>query len=558
MKWIVRGDFDGFFGLALNNFVNLLLIAGLSRGVLGFSDELVFGRILPGMAFGLLFGNLFFAWQAKQLAKKEGRNDVCALPYGSNLLTIFAYTFFVMLPVANQARADGLSPEQVENLAWQVGLMACICSGLIEWLGTFVVYRLQRAAPQGAFLAGLAGIGLLLIAPNYLFRTYTFPLLGLTTFAIMLCVYYGGLRLPFNLPGGLLILVVGTIISWLLVAFGQPSPVDAAASFELSLLSAYVPLPAIEENIAGFKYLFEYAPIIVPMGLVNLIGSLQAIESAAAAGDRYPARSSLAVNGLGSVVAAGFGSPFPTTLYIGHPGFKEIGARAGYSLLNGIVLSVICLTGSLSVIGYIVPVEAGMAILIWIGITICAQAFEVVPKRHIPAVAVGLLPVIGTFAALVGKDVLLNLGGGADIGTFTEGMFLDNNATRSFYLDGVFALDAGFLYTSILLTAATICIIEQRFYVASIWVLVGAFMAATGLSHSYAIRATDVTGAFGSPGWKWVIGYLAMAATLSLVGLIKAKGGGFREIREETGETPPPPEKTNVPESEPVAPPSPS
>ena len=50
MKWIVRGDIDGFFGLATDNLVQLLLIDALCRGVLGFPAALVYGRILPGAA----------------------------------------------------------------------------------------------------------------------------------------------------------------------------------------------------------------------------------------------------------------------------------------------------------------------------------------------------------------------------------------------------------------------------------------------------------------------------------------------------------------------------
>ena len=77
-------------------------------------------------------------------------------------------------------------------------------------------------------------------------------------------------------------------------------------------------------------------PVILPMGLFNVLGSLQNIESAEAAGDRYPTMPCLAVNGIGSIVAALFGSCFPTTIYIGHPGWKALGARSGYSILNGV------------------------------------------------------------------------------------------------------------------------------------------------------------------------------------------------------------------------------
>ena len=98
MPWFVRGDIDGFFGLALDNFVQLLLIKSLCSGVLGFSDELLYGRVLPGAAISLIVGNLFYAWQARQLSIQTGRKDICALPYGINTVSVFAHVFLVMLP----------------------------------------------------------------------------------------------------------------------------------------------------------------------------------------------------------------------------------------------------------------------------------------------------------------------------------------------------------------------------------------------------------------------------------------------------------------------------
>ena len=68
------------------------------------------------------------------------------------------------------------------------------------------------------------------------------------------------------------------------------------------------------------------------MGLFNVLGSLQNIESAEAAGDPYETRRSLTINGFGSVAAALFGSAFPTTIYIGHPGLE--GARRARRLLD--------------------------------------------------------------------------------------------------------------------------------------------------------------------------------------------------------------------------------
>ena len=76
MPWLVRGDVDGFFGLAIDNLVQLLVIVALCRGVLGFSDTLIFGAILPGVAVSLVVGNVFYAWQAKELSRRTARRHL--------------------------------------------------------------------------------------------------------------------------------------------------------------------------------------------------------------------------------------------------------------------------------------------------------------------------------------------------------------------------------------------------------------------------------------------------------------------------------------------------
>src|SRR5688500_9162662 len=148
MRWMVRGDVDGFFGLALDNLVQFLLIDALCRGVLGFPAELVYGRILPGAALSLVVGNLYYSWQAMRLARATGRTDVCALPYGINTVSLFAYVFLVMLPAKLAAQAVG-HPDPV-RAAWVAGLVACFGSGLIELFGAFVAERVRRSTPRAA------------------------------------------------------------------------------------------------------------------------------------------------------------------------------------------------------------------------------------------------------------------------------------------------------------------------------------------------------------------------------------------------------------------------
>ncbi len=135
MPWFVRGDIDGLFGLAIDNLIQLLVIVALCRSVLGFPDSLIIGTILPGAAVSLVVGNVFYAWQAIRLSRQTGRTDICALPYGINTVSLFAFIFLVMLPASLAAKARGLDADAAALFAWQTGLVACFGAGVIELAG---------------------------------------------------------------------------------------------------------------------------------------------------------------------------------------------------------------------------------------------------------------------------------------------------------------------------------------------------------------------------------------------------------------------------------------
>ncbi|WP_239651376.1 hypothetical protein [Neosynechococcus sphagnicola] len=103
-RWFVRHDIDGFFGLALDNFIQILLIVNLCQTVLGFSPALVYGRILPGVALSLIVGNVYYSWLAYRQGQREQRDDLTAIPYGINTISLFAYGFSG--DVTRQARGD--------------------------------------------------------------------------------------------------------------------------------------------------------------------------------------------------------------------------------------------------------------------------------------------------------------------------------------------------------------------------------------------------------------------------------------------------------------------
>lgn len=507
MRWFVRGDIDGFFGLALDNLVQLLVIDALCRFVLGFPPELVQGRILPGVAVSLLIGNLYYAYQAKQLAAATGRRDVCALPYGINTVSLFGFVFLVMLPAKLAAEAVGAADPA--EIAWRAGLVACLGSGLIEFGGAFVVDALRRFTPRAAMLSTLAGIAISFISLGFLFRTFANPVVGLICLAVIMLTYFGRVRFKGGLPGGLVAVALGTLVAWM-TGLAPVGPSPAGAGF-------HAPVPVIGALLSGLTAgdLLVYLAVIVPMGLFNLVGSLQNIESAEAAGDTYRARPALAVNGVGTIAAACFGSCFPTTIYIGHPGWKALGARAGYSVLNGLVMTVVCLSGTLAYIAYAVPVDAGMAIVLWIGVVISAQAFSATPRSHAAAVVMGILPGIAAFGSLMAKNGLRAAGvgmpGGREFGPWLVEAFLGSDT----WISGAFALEQGFIFTAMIISAATVEIIERRFARAAAWSAAAAALSVAGIIHSYGYTPGDAVQVI-EPAWDFAIGYGAMAALLAL------------------------------------------
>jgi AGZA family xanthine/uracil permease-like MFS transporter len=534
---------DGFFGLFVDNLIQLLLILTLCSGLCGMTGDnayLLFKHILPGAAVSILIGNLFYAWQAWKLAKTENRDDVTALPYGINTPSLLVYVFFVMNPVFTKAIGDGQTPDSAATAAWEMGLVACVGSGLIEFVGAFIANSVRKRTPRAALLSTLAGIAIGYIAMGFAMQIFQKPIIAMLPLAIVLITYFAQAPFPWHLPGGLIAVLLGTSLAWVMTAIvfawpGAPAWIQESAmnvsaiTKATNVLGFYLP-----EFVGGRIFLLMSEPskwigllsVIIPMGLFNLIGSLQNIESAEAGGDKFGTSSSLAANGVGSICAALFGSCFPTTIYIGHPGWKALGARAGYSTLNGLVVTVICLTGAVEMINALIPMESGIAIVLWIGIIITAQAFSAVPPEHAPAVAVGLFPAIAAWGFTVCQGAFFKSGGK----TLQDLMTADSHANvNDFVLHGMISLQQGYIFTCMILAAISAFLIDRKFYTAAIWSLIGAAVAAIGLTHSYQLNGNVVDFLFAMPqtvnasaltyrSWDVAIGYLLMAASFFLFG----------------------------------------
>lgn len=496
--WFVRGDIDGFFGLFVDNLLQLMLIAVLCGNVCGMPPDLVFGRILPGAALSILFGNLFYAWQARKLAIRTGRMDVTALPYGINTVSLIAFVFLIIAPIYFETKDP--------NLAWQAGLFACLASAVLECVGAFVGDWLRRHTPRAALLSSLAGIAITFISMGFVFQIFAMPAIALVPALFVIFVYGGQIKLPLGLPGGFIAVALGVAMGWILRLAGYPffQPLQ-----EPYLFAVHVPKPAFSDMLAfltngqGWKYF----SVIFPMALFNVIGSLQNLESAEAAGDRYDTKSSLLVNGFASIVAACLGNPFPTTIYIGHPGWKAMGARWGYSILNGVVISALCLIGGVTLVLKVVPMEAMIGILLWIGIIMTAQAFQEVPKKHSLAVALGLMPALAAWALLLVETTLRKAGASLyDVAPKFGG---------DLYVYGIISMSQGFMLTCMILSAIMVFVVERQFFKAAIWTATAAVLSFFGFIHAYVLTPAGIQNRFGFGAAKaYALAYLIAALLL--------------------------------------------
>jgi AGZA family xanthine/uracil permease-like MFS transporter len=494
-RWLLPGDWDGFFALFFSGLPDLLLIAGLAP-LCGFPSSMITTRILPGVALSIFAGNVFYSWQAHQLAEHSGRDDVTAIPFGVNAPTIFAYIFLVMLPVYERTHDS--------NLAWQAGVFASFLSGIVQTAGAFCTDWLRRSTPRAALLCPLAGIAMAFLCLGFVLRIFQTPELALLPAIVVLTIFSARVRLPFRVPGGLVCIVTGAILAaFLKWAHLYHLPVVQTSMTPGIYLPHPINLFAFLRHTEGWKFL----SIILPMSALDTIVSLQVLESVQVAGDDYPTRPSLLVNGLATLTAAIFGSPFPTSLYFGHMAHKALGARSGYSLLSGTATMLLCLSGMVVPFLRVVPIEVVAMIVVWFGLLTVAQAFTEVPKSHAIAVAFGLIPILASWAV-----------GLIDLALRTAGSSFLQGAPRfgdELPIYGLIALSQGALLVSMIWTAAIASMLDRRFLPAAAWLLAAAALSCLGLIHAFRITGRGVEtsiGIFAAPAFA--LGYLAAAVFL--------------------------------------------
>jgi AGZA family xanthine/uracil permease-like MFS transporter len=505
------GDWNAFFGFGTNILVNMLVLTGLLRFVLKMPDSLVFGRILPALGLMMCLSTMYYAWLAYDLARKTGRSDVCALPSGVSVPHMFIVTFVIMLPITLKTN------DPVKG--WEAGLVWVFFQSFILMIGAFVAPCIRRITPRAALLGTLAGVSVTFISMRPALEMFMTPVIGLTCFAIILVSWFGGVRYPKGIPAGLVAIAAGMLIAWgsNLVGFGIGGMSLANVSTAFSSFGFSVPLPAIGHVFSGFEYLGIILVTAIPFGIYDLVEAMDNVESAEAAGDHYPTTRVLIADGVVSLIGCLMGNPFINAVYIGHPGWKAMGGRIGYSAATGLMVIALSWFGIVSLMLALIPVVAISPILLYIGMLIGAQAFQATPQAHAPAIVLALTPHLAAWCKTLMDGAL----GAAGTSAATIGM--EKLGAMGVLYNGLEIMGGGAILSGLVLAAIGVFVIEREFTRAAAFAAAGAALTFFGFMHG------EQVGIAVTP--NVALAYAIVAAGLFALGAIETRSAGAAVVK---------------------------
>lgn len=472
-QWFVLGDLNGFFGLMFDNMTVLSFLAGILIFAFKYPADIVYTRMFPGTAFGVLFGDLVYTWMAFKLAQKKGSNKITAMPLGLDTPSTIGIALVVLGPAFIDLKANGMPERDAAMMTWYIGMATMVLMGIFKVIFSFCGRWVQKMVPQAGLLGSLAGIGLALIGFVPLVDIFGLPLVGMISLGLILYTLVAKINLPRNFPGVLLAIVAGTILYHILgplgITGGTYSPPTGQMHFGF-------PTPTLG-FMKGLGLALKYLPLALPFAILTVVGGINVTESARVAGDDYNTRDILLTEAIATLIAGICGGVAQSTPYIGQPAYKGMGARAGYTLLTGIFIGLGGILGYVSYIVELIPRAVLAPILIFVALDIMVQAFLACPARHAPAVAFAYFPTLARLLAIKF--------GTPDIVPLENFKILLHAAGKTLpEILVTVALGNGFILTAMLWGGFLAEMIDRRLKLCSLYLVILAILTFFGIIHS--------------------------------------------------------------------------
>jgi AGZA family xanthine/uracil permease-like MFS transporter len=514
-RWFVVGDVNGFFGLMFDNLTVLSFLAGILIFGFGYPADIVYTRMFPGTAFGVLFGDLVYTWMAFRLARRTGR-DVTAMPLGLDTPSTIGLALVVLGPAFASLKASGMGEREAALMTWHIGMATMVMVGIIKLVLSFAGGWVQKIVPQAGLLGSIAGIAVALIGFIPLVDIFGLPVVGMVSLGIILYNLVARIRLPGNVPGVLAAIAVGTALYHVLGPAGALGVSYARPAAELHF---GFPIPTLD-FLKGFVPALTYLPLAAPFALLTVVGGINVTESARVAGDDYDTRNILLTEAVATLVAGVCGGVAQSTPYIGQPAYKRMGARAGYTLLTGLFIGLGGIVGYVSFIIELIPRAVLAPILIFVALDIAVQAFLACPARHAPAVAFTYFPTIA-------RLLQIKLGNPAFVPAERFQALLTTPGKELPEVLVTVALGNGFILTAMLWGAFLAEMIDRRLKRCAFYLVVLAFLAFFGVVHSSTPEGKmylpwNIADPLGRTiPYQFALGYLVLAALVLLLSLSK-------------------------------------
>ena len=514
-RWFVAGDLNGFFGLVVDNLSILGFIAAALIGIFGFPAEVVYARMFPGTAFGVLVGNLIYTVMARRLAARTGRDDVTAMPLGLDAPTSIGMALLVLGPAFVAFKQQGLGEHAAAIATWQLGMAALMVMGALKFVLSFAGDAVTRLVPRAGLLGSIAGIALVLMGFLPLVEALRSPIVGFVTLGLLLYVLVAKGRLPVKLPGVFIAFVFGTALYYALGAAGLGAP--GFSWPQATPLQLHLPWPTLG-FIEGLPATVPYLPLLLPFGLLMVVGGINVSESARAAGDDYRTRDILLAEAFSTLVAGVCGGVAQTTPYIGQPAYKHMGARSGYTLLTGLFIGIGGMLGLVSGLVQWLPLAVLAPIIVYVALDITTQAFQATPREHAAAMVLGFLPSVAYMLSI-------KLGNPAWIAPQRFAELMASGDTPGLpEMAVIVTLGNGFIITAMIWTSAVAAMIDGRLLRAAAFLFAGAVLALFGIIHSVHPQGGiylpwTLQGLPSVIAWQFIGAYLALAALMAALSL---------------------------------------